>query len=66
MPIIQAQLQSTSLKSCSYDPETQELDVRFNNGSLYTYAGVDQATFEGLRDDPSPGSYFHQNIKGKF
>lgn len=63
---IQVELTSTALRSASYDPELQELDLRFTNGSLHTYENVPEAVFNGLRDAPSPGSYYHANIKDKF
>ena len=60
------QLQSSSLRSASYDPETKELDIGFQNGRTYTFQDVPPDVFQGLQDDPSPGSYFNQKIKGKY
>lgn len=57
------QLNSSALASASYDDETQSLTVTFTNGRSYTYDGVGEELFLGLRDAPSPGRYYFQNIK---
>ena len=59
-------LDSTALRGASYDDETQTLDVDFRNGQSYTFEGVPSEVALGLRDAPSPGSYFHKNIKGVY
>lgn len=66
MPRININLQSTSLRSATYDPDTQDLDITFKTGMTYTYEKVPQDVFEGLRDAPSAGQYFHANIKGVY
>ena len=66
MPRVHVQLSSTALRSCAYDGETQALDVTFASGRVFTYEGVPQDVFEGLRDAPSPGSYYHANIKDAY
>jgi hypothetical protein len=66
MTVQHVQLQSTALRSASYDVDIGELVVGFTTGSSYTFSNVPQNIFEGLRDSPSPGQYYHQNIKGRY
>lgn len=63
---ISANFDSTSLRSCAYDSDSRKLDITFRNGGVYTYEDVPEDVFESLRDAPSPGIYFHQNIKNKY
>lgn len=66
MPRVHVNLDSTALASASYDDATQTLDVVFRNGRDYTYTNVPMEVFEGLRDDPSPGSYYFSRIRGVY
>lgn len=60
------QVSSSNVESIGYDEQQQVLYVRFLNGSLYIYKGVNTYEFEGLRDAPSIGSYLHRNIKNVY
>jgi lysyl-tRNA synthetase class 2 len=66
MARIQVSLQSTALSGASYDPDTEQLEVTFASGGTYTFERVPQAVFEELRDSPSPGQFYHQQIKGQY
>ena len=66
MPRLSCTFQSTALSSASYDPDSETLDITFTSGRSFTYEGVSQKVFEELRDAPSPGSYFHSEIKDAF
>lgn len=57
---------SSSLRSCTYDEDTQDLTITFMSGQPYTYAKVPRDVFEQLTEAQSPGSFFHQNIKGVY
>ena len=59
-------LRSSNLASCDYSTETRTLSVTFKSGSVYTYADVDEATYQGLLTAPSAGRYFSDNIRDKF
>lgn len=59
-------LTSSNVDSCSYQAETGTLHINFVGGGRYTYSSVPQDIYEGLIQDPSPGSYFSQNIKGVY
>lgn len=56
-------LDSSNLASVAYDPDSQEMEVKFLNGSHYTYSDVPVHHFENLKVHPSPGGYFHQEIR---
>lgn len=63
MPTEHAELDSSFLSRASYDTDSQTLTVSFKGGKSYTYEGVPQDVFEGLRDADSPGQYYAANIK---
>jgi hypothetical protein len=57
-------LNSTMIISAGY--ENGVMEIEFNNGKRFQYAGVPQDVYDRLMRHSSPGSYFHQNIKGKY
>jgi KTSC domain len=57
---------SSNLSSVGYDVESQTLEIEFNNGGVYQYAGVPEGEFEGLMSAASQGQYFHANIKNRY
>jgi hypothetical protein len=60
------QLDSGVLHSATYDEDSETLDILFRNGRVYILNRVPKNVFEGLRDAPSPGSYFNSELKGKY
>jgi hypothetical protein len=60
------QLKSSNLATCDYSAETRTLSVTFKSGGTYSYANVDEATYQGLLSAASPGRYFAENIKETF
>lgn len=56
-------VQSSNLASVGYDSGSQTLEVEFNNGGIYQYAGVPQNVYDGLMNASSHGSYFDANVK---
>lgn len=54
---------SSNIDSVGYDDDTRELRIRFNDGSVYSYQGVDHADHAALMNATSIGSYFHKHIK---
>ena len=56
-------VQSSNLASVAYDYDTQRLEVAFKNGSVYHYAGVPVALYQGLMGSASKGQYLHRNVK---
>jgi hypothetical protein len=59
-------LSSSAISSAGYDDETQTLDVSFTSGQTYTFQNVPSEIFDGLISAPSPGRYYHQQIKGNY
>ncbi len=57
---------SSNVAEVGYNEETQEVYVRFLNGTLYVYKGVPKFEFEGLLNAPSVGSYLHRNYKNVY
>ncbi len=57
---------SSNVSEVGYNEETQEVYVRFLNGSLYIYKGVPKHEYEGLLNAPSVGSYLHRNFKNVY
>lgn len=57
---------SSNLRSANYDPDNQRLTVEFGNGSQYEYDNVPQIYHDGLHQAPSPGTFFHTQIKPRF
>lgn len=57
---------SSNVDSIGYNEEQQVLYVRFLNGSLYIYKGVNAYEYDGLLNAPSVGSYLHRNIKNAY
>ena len=56
--------ESSQLSAYAYDPEAKVLAIRFvSTGSEYHYYHVPQATFDGLHQAESKGSFFIRNIK---
>lgn len=59
-------LQSNHLNGADYDPESESLSIQFTNGALYRYHGVPATVADTLMQIGSPGSYFHDKIKGQY
>ena len=59
-------LMSTAIFGGSYDEETQELDLSFSSGRVYTLHNVPKTVVEELQDAPSAGNYFRERMKGRY
>jgi hypothetical protein len=59
-------LQSRHLSGADYDPGTQSLSIQFVNGAVHRYLNVPQTTADTLFQVSSPGTYFHDKIRGKY
>lgn len=55
-------IQSSNLKQSTYNTETEDLTVIFNNGSIYEYNKVPWTKFTKFRLAESQGKYFNENI----
>ena len=59
-------VKSGSLKSVGYSKEHRLLDVEFNGGRVYRYAGVPPEVYDELRKAESIGSFMAAKVKGRF
>ena len=57
---------SSNIGSVGYEIETQMLELEFHSGGVYRYSDVPKVIYRGLMRAASKGSYFHQNIKGRY
>lgn len=57
---------SKNIQSIGYDPETQTLEIEFNTGGVYQYAGVPEGEYEAMMNADSKGKYLIANIKGRY
>jgi KTSC domain-containing protein len=57
---------SSNLQSGTYDTDSRELVIVFNNGGQYRYSDVPPNIWEDLITAPSAGSFFHHNIRQSF
>ena len=59
-------LYSSVLAGYQYDPDRQQLWLRFRGGDLYVFQMVPAAVVQALVDAPSQGRYFNTAIRGPF
>jgi len=59
-------LRSSVLAGFRYDPDRQQLWLRFQSGDLYLYPMVPVAVMQALLDAPSHGHFFNTAIRGCF
>ena len=57
---------SSNLASAGYHPKSKVLEVEFRSGAVYRFSGVPGDVTAELRRAESPGSLFHERIKGAF
>lgn len=55
--------QSSMIKASSYDTETHQLIVTFNNDTSYSYSMVTEQDYQTFVDSESIGQGFNQNIR---
>lgn len=58
-------VQSSTVQSAGYDPESQELHIKFKDGGYYTYQGVPPEKYDAFMMSGSKGQFLHHQIKGK-
>lgn len=57
---------SSNIRAIGYDSDSQTLEVEFNHGAVYQYAGVPQDEHDGMMNADSKGKYLNANIKGHY
>lgn len=58
--------QSTNIAKHGYDPASKTMVMEFKNGKVFEYRGVPQQIFEKYQASESQGSFFANNIKGRY
>jgi len=64
--IVPVAVNSTRLRSVSYDIALSILDLEFRDGALYRYFDVPETIYTGLIAAESKGSYFNRSIRPCF
>ena len=64
--MIEVTLNSSSLKSASYDTLTEKLTVTFQSGVSYRYSEVPMQVFTRFRLAKSQGQFFNKNISPNY
>jgi hypothetical protein len=64
--IIEVKIQSSNIKSSTYNTEDKTLLIEFNNDSVYQYNEVPWEIFTKYRMAESQGKYFNTNISKKY
>jgi hypothetical protein len=57
---------SSNLRSVGYDAQSSLLEIEFQDGHVYDYSRVGNATFSALMRALSKGTYFHDYIKDRY
>jgi KTSC domain len=65
-PIALLPVSSSMATTIAYDSHEQTLQVEFKSGAVYEYSGVDAETWEDFYAADSVGSFYNQQIKGRF
>jgi hypothetical protein len=58
--------ESSSIAAFAYEAEDLMLYVRFKNGRIYRYAGVQASVYEAFADADSKGAFFNAQIQGRY
>lgn len=58
--------QSSNIASFGYDETGSTLIISFKSGGTYSYSGVPLSIFEQMQLASSKGTFFANNIKGRY
>lgn len=61
-----AAFESSNLRSGVFDDRDGTMTITFVDGRTYVYRNVPQGVWEGLKAAGSPGSYFYQQVRGRY
>ena len=65
-PVRRVPVESTSVKSVGYDPDTGTMEVEFVSGAVYEYLGVPPKVHRELVGAESIGGYFTQYVRDRY
>lgn len=60
------QVYSSHVREVGYDPETQEMLVKWKNGKTSAYAGVSEDKAVEVATAPSVGGIIHSEIRDQY
>ena len=66
MHLLLISVNSSTLATVHYDHARQLLRLEFRSHAVYLYFGLPPHLYHGLLAADSKGSYFNQNIRGRF
>lgn len=59
-------VESSSLKSVGYAPESQILEVEFHHGAVYRYLGVAPSVHQALLQAESKGAFLNREVRDRY
>ena len=59
-------VESSNLAAVRYNEDSQTMDIRFKNESVYQYFDVPLYTYNELLQAESKGQYFHRYIRSEY
>lgn len=63
---VEVPLDSSAIRSASYERHMRRMEVVFNKGTVYEYGSVEPALFRALVNSPSAGRFFQQEIRDRY
>ena len=57
---------SSNIKEIGYDEATQQMEIEFKQGKVYTFCGIPPNVYESLFNASSVGGYFNAHVRGKY
>jgi hypothetical protein len=64
--MITVEINSSNIKSASFNTEDETLRITFKTGAIYDYEKVPWVIFTKFRMSESQGKFFTTNINGKY
>ncbi len=57
---------SSAIAAVGYDPPSQRMKIKFNQGKTYDFCRVPKSVFDGLLSASSKGSYYDSHIRNRY
>ncbi len=59
-------VRSSALQAIGYDPATQRMKIKFQQGQTYDFCRVPEQVFNALLNAPSKGDYYNNHIRDRY
>lgn len=59
-------VRSDAISAIGYDPDTQQMCIRFTSGKMYNFCRVPLETHERFMRSTSKGSFYNDRIRGRY